>query len=91
MPRAGRHVKYVERVGDPKSSRNQAGGRRRRGANAATKHNAHEIGGIAGADFLHDAGTMHLDGARADAEPAAGLFVRGTGCDLSQHFAFPWR
>ena len=78
-------------TGDPKSSGNHAGGRRSRGANATAQHNAHEIGGIAGADFLHDARAMHLDGARADAEPAAGLFVRGTSRDLSQHFAFPRR
>ena len=35
-------------------------------AAAAAQHDAHEIGGILGAELLHDARPMHLDGARAE-------------------------
>jgi len=49
----------------------------RRAAVAAGKHDAHQIGGIARADLFHDAGAMHLDGARTDAEAAARLLVGG--------------
>src|SRR4051812_1185211 len=40
------------------------------GAAVLTQHDAHQIGGILGAELLHDARAVHLDGARADAELA---------------------
>ena len=41
----------------------------------ATKHNAHQIGGISGANLLHDAGAMDFDGPWADAQVTTGLLV----------------
>ena len=51
------------------------------------QHDPHQVGGILGAELVHDAGAMHLDGARADAERAAGLLVGGPGDDPGQHLA----
>jgi hypothetical protein len=34
------------------------------GAAALAQHDAHQIGGVLGAELFHDAGAMHLDGAR---------------------------
>ena len=51
-------------------------------------HDPHQIGGVLGAELLHDAGAVHLDGARADAELPAGLLVGvsasrpGNGIDM---------
>ena len=45
------------------------------------QHDAHQIGGVLGAELVHDAGAMHLDGARADPELAAGLLVGSAGGD----------
>src|SRR5206468_12447829 len=44
-----------------------------------------QIGGVLGAELLHDARAVHLDGARADAEVPAGPLVGGAGHDLRQH------
>src|SRR5512136_2144441 len=52
---------------------------------AFAHHDADEVGGVAGADLLHQVGAVHLDGARADAELAARLLVGGAGDDLSEH------
>jgi hypothetical protein len=49
---------------------------------------AHEIGGIACPDFIHDAGTMDLHGTRADAKPPASFLVGSTAGDFCEHFAF---
>ena len=47
------------------------------GAERAGQDDAHQIGGVAGAELFHHVGTMKLDGARADAQPVARLLVRG--------------
>src|SRR5215212_6101882 len=59
----------------------------RSGAAVLAQHNAHQIGGILRAELLHDARAMHLDGARADAELTARLFVGRAGGDLTKHIA----
>ena len=53
-------------------------------AAAFAHHDADEVGGVARADLLHQVGAMHLDGARADAELAAGLLVGGAVDDLAE-------
>jgi hypothetical protein len=62
--------------------------RRRKSASAAAEDDAHEIGGIACPDFIHDAGTMDLHGTRADAKPPASFLVGSTAGDFCEHFAF---
>ena len=52
---------------------------------AIGEDDAHQIGGVAGAKLLHDAGAMHLDGARADTERAPGFLVGSPMGDLGQH------
>src|ERR1700753_2592475 len=52
------------------------------------QHNSNEIGGIPGAELLHDVGAMIFDRTRADAEFASGFLVGGAGCEALQHFAF---
>ncbi len=42
-------------------------------------HDTDEVGGIAGAELLHDIGAMILDRSRADAEMAPGLLVVRAG------------
>ena len=56
----------------------------RSGAARLGHHDAHEVGGVLGAEFFHDARAMHLDGARRDAEFAPGLLVRRAGGDLAR-------
>src|SRR5581483_9283907 len=51
------------------------------------EHDADEIGGVFSADLFHDAGAMHFDGTRANAELAPGLFVRSASRDLTQDLA----
>src|SRR5204862_3078691 len=48
---------------------------------------AHEIGGIARAELLHDVGAVVLDGAGTDAELAARLLVGSAGRELLEHLA----
>ena len=55
------------------------------------QHDAHEVGGVLGAELFHDAGAMHLDGAGRDAELAAGLLVGLAVGDELQHFALARR
>src|SRR5947209_4790130 len=55
---------------------------------AFAQHDTHEVGGVLGAQLLHDARAVHLDGARADAEDAARFLVGGAGRDLRQDLAF---
>ena len=55
------------------------------------QHDPHQIGGVLGAELVHDAGAVHLDGARADAERAAGLLVGSAGDDAGQHLALARR
>jgi hypothetical protein len=54
-------------------------------AAAAAQHDAHEIGGILGAELIHDARPMHLDRARADAEFEARFLVGSALRDPPQH------
>jgi hypothetical protein len=53
------------------------------------EHDAHEIGGVPGAELFHDAGAMNLDGARTDPELAAGFLVRRPVGDQFEHLVFP--
>src|SRR6266851_3379197 len=48
-------------------------------------HDTDEIGRVLGPELGHDAGPVHLDGARADPELAAGLLAGSAGHDLGQH------
>src|SRR5262249_32689816 len=60
----------------------------RRAASMAARFahdDAHEGGGGLGPGLLHDGRAVHVDGAWADAEVAAGFLVRRAGCDLGQH------
>src|SRR6185312_4062474 len=57
----------------------------------AAQHDAHEIGGVPGAELLHDSRAMDFDSARADAELASGLLVGEALCDALQHFVFARR
>src|SRR5215213_9519914 len=59
----------------------------RSGAAVLAQHDAHQVGGILGAELLHDTRAMHLDGARADAEFTARLLVGRAGRDLAEHIA----
>src|SRR3954454_23588105 len=59
----------------------------RSGAAVLAQHDAHQIGGILRAEFLHDARAMHLNGARADAEFTARLLVGRAGGDLAEYIA----
>src|SRR4051794_35543457 len=54
---------------------------------AFAQHDTHQVGRVLGAEFFHDACTMHLDGARADAKLASRLLVGETGGDLPKHIA----
>ena len=58
---------------------------------AAAEDDTHQIGGISGADLLHDACAVHFDRARADAETATDFLVRCTLRNLGKHLAFAWR
>src|SRR5438552_11288349 len=55
------------------------------GLAALAQHNAHQIGRVLCAELLHDARAMHLNGARRNAELAAGLLVRGSTRDPGEH------
>src|SRR4029077_7811208 len=55
------------------------------------QHDPNEIGRVPGAELVHDAGAMHLDGAWGDAERAASLLVGGAGDDPGQHLALARR
>src|ERR1700752_5196348 len=50
-------------------------------------HDADEIRGVARPELLHDVGAMVLDGARADAEMAAGFLVGSAPGELFEYFA----
>src|SRR5689334_24223550 len=54
---------------------------------ASAHDDAHQVGRILGAELLHDAGAVYLDGARADPEVAAGLLVGCAAGNLRQHLA----
>ena len=54
---------------------------------AIAQHDAHEIGGIFGAEFSHDARAMHLDRARTDTELPPGLLIGGSLRDPPEDFA----
>ena len=47
------------------------------------ERDAHEIGGVLGAELVHDARAMNLDGARADPESPASFLVGGAAGDLA--------
>src|ERR1700744_1009792 len=51
-------------------------------------HDADEVGGVPGAELLHDVGAVILNSPRADTERAAGFLVRGAAGELLQDFAF---
>jgi hypothetical protein len=58
---------------------------------ATTKRDTHQIGGISGANLVHNARTMHFYRARADAQAAANFLVRRALRNLCKHLAFARR
>ena len=52
-----------------------------------SKHDADEIGRVLGAEFFHNAGAVHLDRARADAQLPSGFLVGGSGGNPPQDLA----
>ena len=49
------------------------------------EHDAHQIGGVLGAELFHDPGAVNFDGAIADAELLSGFLVGGALDDLAEH------
>src|SRR5262245_3931856 len=57
----------------------------------AAKHDPHKIGGVAGANLLHDTGAMNFYRAWANAEPPTHFLVGSASGDLCEYLAFARR